>query len=110
MNAEINPENRDIRMISHMTVLALSIRSSAIRFGIFERMKNSTRTIVPAIIISTFQLIAPATDDSGRIPVTRKIAAAAKTIQIRFFKKSVIRTYIAMNTIIAIIFMSFFLA
>ena len=56
INAEINPENRDIRMMSHMTVLALSISTSAIRLGIFDSIKKCTSTIVPAIIIRTFQL------------------------------------------------------
>ena len=106
MNADINPENRDMRMISHMTVLALSIRISAIRFGIFDFIKNSTRIIVPAIIIRTFQLIAPGTEDSGRIPVTRKITAAPNTIKMRFDRKIVISTYIAINMITARIFMS----
>ena len=104
INAEMNPENSDMRMMTHMTVGALSRRISAIRLGIFERIKNSTRTIVPQIIRRTFQLIAPGMEARGSIPVITKMAAAPNTIQMRFDRKIVISTYIATNIIIASIF------
>ena len=76
----MKPANSDIRIMTHMTVGDLSRSTSAMKFGILDPMKNSTRIMVPAIIRSTFQLIAPGIDDSGRIPVTRRIAAAPNTI------------------------------
>ena len=72
MKAEIRPENRDMLMVTHITLGHLSRRMSAIRLGILEAMKKSTRTIVPVIIIRTFQLITEGSCAKGRIPEMRK--------------------------------------
>ena len=106
INAEITPENRDMKMVTHITFGALFRRISAIRFGIFDAIKKSTRIIVPPIIRRTFQLISPGTFARGMAPDTRNTAAAANTIQTRRFRKRVISTYITINTIKAKIFMS----
>ena len=103
-NADMNPENRDMKMMTHITFFALSSSQSAIRFGILDCIKKSTRTMVPPIISRTFQLIADRIDPSGRIPLTMKISAVASTIQIRRFMKTVIRTYMVRNSMIASIF------
>ena len=57
INADTAPENRDIRMMTHMTFGHLSRMMSASRFGIFDSMKNQTTSIVPPIIMRTFQLM-----------------------------------------------------
>ena len=103
-NADMNPENRDMKMMTHITFFALSSSQSAIRFGILDCIKKSTRTMVPPIISRTFQLIADRIDPSGRIPLTMKISAVASTIQIRRFIKTVIRMYMVRNSMIASIF------
>ena len=54
--------------------------------------------MVPPIIRRTFQLMAPGTADSGRIPEMRKIAATVRTIQTRFAENRIIRTYIRRNS------------
>ena len=73
IKAEITPAKRDMLMVTHMTLGHLSSRMSAIRFGILEAMKKSTRIIVPVIIIRTFQLITDRSCEKGRIPERRKI-------------------------------------
>ena len=50
---------------------AVQFLLSAIRFGILEAMKKSTRIIVPVIIIRTFQLITAGSCANGRIPEMR---------------------------------------
>ena len=39
MKADTMPENRDIRIVTHITFFALLSSSSAIRFGICDSMK-----------------------------------------------------------------------
>ena len=63
--------------------------------------------MVPAIMRRTFQLMAPAMFCSGRIPVTRKTAAAASTMPVRtfmYFMKIIMSTYMATNTSKAVSF------
>ena len=79
------------------TFFALSRRRSAILAGIFESMKKSTRTIVPAIIISAFQLIARNAWPGVSIPVMRNSAAAPSAKNTFLFGMAMISPYITAN-------------
>ena len=74
IKAEMRPAKRDMLIVTHMTLGHLSSRISAIKLGILEAIKKSTRIIVPVIIRRTFQLITERRLEKGRIPAIRKIS------------------------------------
>ena len=74
------------------------------RMGILEPIKKSTTTIVPVIIISAFQLMAVNTEPKGRMPDITNSAAEASAICGLYLGNATMRTYVAMNRMIAIIF------
>ena len=65
-------------------------------------------TMVPKIIISTFQSMAKNTSLSGRIPVATKITAVVSATIARLFGSVIIRMYISTNKMIASVFNFFF--
>ena len=76
INADTAPANSDMRMMTHMTFAHLSRMISASRFGIFDSMKNQTTSIVPPIIMRTFQLMT----DRMYSGFGRRIPTSMKTI------------------------------
>ena len=71
INADTMPEKRDMKMVTYMTFEALSRILSARNAGMLESIKYSTMTMVPEIIIKTFQLMIRGICENGRIPRIR---------------------------------------
>ena len=87
--------------MAHCTLGVIFSNPSAMRRGILLCTNNSTITMVPVSIMSTFQLMAVSTLPAGRIPSVWKIDAAAKAMIQRFSEKMSSSTYITTKTMSA---------
>ena len=99
--AEIRPLNRLRATMAHLTLGVIFSSPSAMRAGILLWMNSSTVAMVPASIMRTFQLMAPAALFRGRMPTARKTAAAARAMIHRFSEKISSSTYMLANRISA---------
>ena len=70
MKADISALKSERNMTVHFMLGALLVMISASREGIPESMNRETVPMVPAIIMITFQSMAPGTFDTGSIPRT----------------------------------------
>ena len=102
-NADTMPAKRLRAMIVARTVLTLSSSTSAMSDGMPVSMKIDTRPIVPAIIISTFQSIAPGTAPGFKMPRITNSAAEIKATQCRLSGSASSRIYVSANRISAIV-------
>ncbi len=98
MNADTTPANSDRATAAHMTFGVLLSSRSAMRFGIFDSMKNATVPIVPASIMRMFQSTAPGSSRGGTSPLTTNTAADPSAIHGRCFGSAISSTYVRMNT------------
>ena len=99
--AEMTPEKTESATAAHWMVGTFCRSFSAIRPGIRLWMKSSTVAMVPASIISTFQLMAPRAADGGRMPMSRNTSAAPRATSQRCSDRISSSTYITAKRISA---------